>query len=655
MPEYVNPNAFTVHLAGPDGKIIKVKSRQKVVLSEFYERYRTRGFIKLVSEVQSPPVSAQIAPTRKIQAKINLTTPVKRRQQQSATRPPVAQPQPQPQIPSQGQIIQNRKQRREEIARARKISKTKPAKTVVKRPQIIGRTINTNPTELLKSNLARGNYPISNGVGVGILSFNRKDALQRLVNSIIATTDLRRTTIFVSDDGSTNEDIKAYLDELAQNDNFVIIRNENRIGIAGNTNRLLRCLSRFAYGIILNDDIEIMGQGWDTFYVEAMAKSAMHHFIYRQEGVYGATLGSSRKINDVDISMVSERPHGAVLAFTNHMLEKCGYFDEGYGLYGMEHVDWSRKAWEFGLQPEGFFDVAGSDQFFYLHSDVSAVENRQTLLKDAKKRFEERIIQRCAPTDASQVPEISYIIPFRNIGRTDAIRSVVNNIRSQRFPVINILLVEQDVESRITASDFSPVNYYLVSEVNNPLFNKSMAFNFAASKVATQRVILHDADTIVQGHYTASVYKTLDTHTACHVGNAVIYADTASSDIINATGLVTNETRCERVVGYFEGGSLACHMKTYWQCGAFNEDFWGYGCEDCDFYARLSANSVWSEDRVFDFLHLWHGRVAGWNMHHETNRRIEAALTSRQMYERVQLQYSQLHRLGYGHFISKSE
>lgn len=654
MPEYINPNTFTVHLAGPDGKVIKVKSRQKVILGEFFDRYRSRGFIKLISEVASRPVIQ----SQKIQAKINLTAPSKRRQMQNLPKQPPVQAQSQSQhiqIPTQEQLVQDRKKRREEIARARKITRNnKPQKAVTKRHgnQIVGRTINTNPTELLKSNLAKGNYPISNNIGIGILSYNRKNSLKRLIDSISATTDLRRTTVFISDDGSTNDDLKNYLDELSQNDNFVIIRNETRIGIAGNTNRLLRCLSRFAFGLILNDDVEIVGGGWDTFYPEAMLKSGMHHLLYRQQGVYGASLGDRTMINGVGMHVVNDKPHGAVLAFTNHMLDKCGYFDESYGLYGMEHVDWSRKAWEFGLQPEGFYDVDGSDRFFHLHSDTSAVENRQSLLQNAKKKFESRIVQRCGPSDSSKVPEISYIIPFRNIGRTDAIKTVVNNIRSQRFPVIDILLVEQDSESRIDLSEFKPVYYHLALETDRLLFNKSMAFNLAASKVKTDRVILHDADIMVQGNYTSSVHKILDTHTACHIGNSVIYADTESSNIINTTGLVTNQARCERVVGYFEGGSLACHMNVYWNCGAFNEDFWGYGCEDCDFYARLAANSVWCENRTFDFLHLWHGRVAGWNTHHDVNRRIEASLNSRSMAERIQLQYSQLNKLGYGGFIN---
>lgn len=653
MPEYINPNAFTVHLSGPDGKIIKVKSRQKVVLTEFFDRYRARGFIKLSSEVGTQPT----VQSQKIQAKINLTTRINRRPNQSISpvRQPIQQiPSQHIQIPTQEQLIQDRKRRREEITKTRKISR-KPQKTVVDRGnQIVGRTINTNPTELLKHNLAKGGYPISNNIGVGILSYNRKSSLQRLINSIIATTDLRRTTVFISDDGSTNEDLKSYLDELSQNDNFVIIRNEKRIGVAGNTNRLLRCLSRFAYGLILNDDIEIVGQGWDTFYVDAIQKSGMHHFLYRQEGVYGANIGNNVVVNGINMHVVTERPHGAVLAFTNTMLDKCGYFDESYGLYGMEHVDWSRKAWEFGLQPSGYFDVDGSDRFFHLHSDVSAVVDRQALLLSAKKKFESRIVQRCSPTDASRVPEISYIIPFRNIGRTDAIKTIVNNIRSQRFPVIDIYLVEQDSESRINVSEFNPVKYYLAIEIDKLLFNKSMAFNLAASKVVTDKMILHDADIMVQGNYTSFVYKTLDVYTACHVGNSVIYADADSSNIINSTGLVTNQTRCERVVGYFEGGSLACHTKTYWKCGAFNEDFWGYGCEDCDFYARLAAVSAWCENRTFDFLHLWHGRVPGWNAHHETNRRIEASLTSRPMDDRIKLQYSQLSKLGYERFIDEN-
>ena len=50
MPEYINHNGFTVHLAGPDGKVIRMSSRQKMVLPDFFERYRVRGFIKYANQ-----------------------------------------------------------------------------------------------------------------------------------------------------------------------------------------------------------------------------------------------------------------------------------------------------------------------------------------------------------------------------------------------------------------------------------------------------------------------------------------------------------------------------------------------------------------------------------------------------------------------------
>ena len=56
-------------------------------------------------------------------------------------------------------------------------------------------------------------------------------------------TDLEKTTVIVSDE-STNNNVKKWLDK--QND-IIILNNGSRIGVAGNTNRLLRCLERFKY------------------------------------------------------------------------------------------------------------------------------------------------------------------------------------------------------------------------------------------------------------------------------------------------------------------------------------------------------------------------------------------------------------------------
>ena len=659
MPEYVNPNSYTVHLIGPDGKVVKVRAKARITLTDYFDRYRTRGFIKRISDTDKLPVQSQVAQPKQVQSKIQLNrTAIRKKNRPSSPPPSPQQPQqPRAQIikqTNQNQINEERKKRRHEISRARRIAKASKVrrqnpitKIIDNRKTIVGRRLNIDATELLQTNLEKNHFPISNNIGIGILSYNRLESLKRLIDSIIKYTDLRKTTIFISDDGSTNEQLQEYLKSLENSNNFIILHNSNNIGIAGNSNRLIRCLSRFDFGMLLNDDVVIEGPGWEYFYADAIKKTGMHHFLYRQIGVYGAELGEICVKNGVDLRVVNKRPHGAVMAFSREMLVKCGYFNEAFGTYGMEHVDWSKRVGEMGLQDQGFFDVEGSAKFFRINKDESVVPNRLEKLREAKKVFENRTPTRIGPTEQSRVPEITYVVPFRNTERNDSIITVINNIRAQRYPVIHIIMVEQDIKTRIDLHDFAPVFYYLAQETENPLFNKAIAFNLGVSKATTDKLILHDADMLVQGHYTKQVSVILDKADSCHLGGSVMYANLESTELINKRGLIDHDVGCDRVVGYFEGGSLACTKTIYWKVGGINQDYWGYGCEDCDFYARLSGYSRWKEDRSFDFLHLWHSRISGWGTHHQTNKSIEAELRKLAISERVKLQHKQLRRVGY--------
>ena len=223
MPEYINPNSHTVHLTGPDGKTIKVRARQKVTLSEYFDRYRARGFIKLLNETTHVPQNpTQIKPKR-VQSQIQLTKAKQKRISRKAT-----------QVPQENVVDQKqRRQRKQEIQRARKISnatKVRRSAPVSSRGKklVVGRRLAIDATELLRNNLEKNHFPVSNNVGVGIMSYNRVASLKRLINSIIRTTDLCRTTVFISDDASTNADMIEYLTQLAATPNFVIIRNKER-------------------------------------------------------------------------------------------------------------------------------------------------------------------------------------------------------------------------------------------------------------------------------------------------------------------------------------------------------------------------------------------------------------------------------------------
>jgi len=260
MPEYINPNPFTVQLIGPNGETVKVRSQQKIVLDDYYDKYRARGWIRLVSEVSKTPHVSHAVKPKSVQAKIQLTRTSRKR-----ILPPVHQ-QPKPKKDNEPDV-----RRAQKIAKAREVRREGKQPRIVNRSggntKIIGRPVRSvDATKLLQKNLKDNPYPISNGIGVGILSFNRHDCLRRSVEAMMRHTDLRRTTVFISDDGSTEPKTIQYLKELQKNQHFVVIRNEKRLGVAGNSNRLLRCLSRFKYGILLNDDVEVLREGWEKLY-----------------------------------------------------------------------------------------------------------------------------------------------------------------------------------------------------------------------------------------------------------------------------------------------------------------------------------------------------------------------------------------------------
>ena len=228
--------------------------------------------------------------------------------------------------------------------------------------------------------------PQDRTVGIGILTVDRPKSLRRLFDSIKNYTDLAITDIVVSDDGSTNETQLRLLAEIS-NAGITVLRNANRSGVAANSNKLLRHLDKHYWKLLLNDDVEILRQDWNTWYFDAMEKTHMHHFCYRQIGVYGAQAGETVTCNNILLQVVNDKPHGAVLALDRHTIDKIGYFDEKFGEYGIEHVDWSTRVFESGLQEPGFFDVSGSQNFFKIHPDESAVVDRIVKLQAAREKL----------------------------------------------------------------------------------------------------------------------------------------------------------------------------------------------------------------------------------------------------------------------------
>lgn len=608
MPEYLNPHPHDLYLVGPNGDTIHIRKGRRVRLPDFFDRYvskdnaGTKGYLVNVDKIPVAP-----PPRREIRAVRQLGRPVK--------------------------IVRQ------------------PIKDVKHQRPIVGRMHRNNDPARSK-NFTGQVYPISNGVGVGILTYNRPASLRRLIDSISQYTDTCRTTIFVSDDGSTNPDQLQYLEELKLRGDIIVVQNKNQLGVAGNSNRLMRCLSRFPKKLLLNDDVEILAEGWEHFYFSVMQRTNFHHFCYRQPGVYGAVKGNNVTVNGVVLNVVDNKPHGAVMAFDHTAFSNIGYFDEQFGQYGVEHVDWSTRLSDSKLQQPGFFDVNGSDAYFIVHAEHSAVENRIEKFRAAKAILNKVGVRPVyvEASDKTMVPRISCVIPFREIDRKSSIFTVLNNIRAQRFPDIEIVMSEEDERSKIKDNECAPAMHIFTVGQPSAAFNKSKAWNVGVSICTCDMLVLHDADTLAPGEYFQAVADELTTAESCHLCKQIFYIGAAATEAINSTGVI-NRPPYDLLVDYFEGGTIACRRKAYWRIGGFSEEFVGYGVEDNDFYFRLSKATIWRENRHFDLLHLYHIRVNNWAAFHKKNKELGQKLDALSLNDRITRQRQLLIRSGRGHHL----
>jgi len=605
--EFFNPAGHEISLPGQDGTPIKFVKFEKKLLPGWYKRYVPRYLrvIKVIADDQRRP---------RVQ-----TIPIGQNR-----RPVQNVPQPNIQKPTRMKV--------------RLPTAQVPQRTPVSRRNVVGRVSqqSESATTYLREFVSKTTIPISNDIGVGILSYNRQGSLQRLVDSIRRTTNLAKTTVFISDE-STDQATKQYVRGIKD---MVVLDNSERLGIAGNTNRLMRCLERFRYKIILNDDVEMLQKGWESIYVMAIQKGNFHHFCMRQPGVYGAGEdGAVSETNGVKIWTVKEKPHGAVLVYDHECFAKVGFFDESFGLYGMEHVDWSNRVALSGIQPPGYHDVLGSANFIKIHKEPSAVESRSARLSEARRKFDELTQNKSRvyvnASEKSVVPKVSFIIPFRGLERTGAIGVVLQNIKGQHFPAIEIVMVEQDNSTKTSIPEFETIKYVLARGEKD--FCKAQAFNQGVASTTCNKLILHDADMIVQADYASQMSKLLDEYEAVHIGKTVVYLDLASTTRLVNEKQMNNQLSAERSVGYFEGGSLGCTFNTYVRCGGFYEEFVGYGCEDCEFYDRLIRTSKSFTTRSLDLVHLWHGRASQWHQRHEQNKDLDRKLRIMLLQNRVNL------------------
>jgi GT2 family glycosyltransferase len=122
------------------------------------------------------------------------------------------------------------------------------------------------------------------------------------------------------------------------------------------------------------------------------------------------------------------------------------------------------------------------------------------------------------------------------------------------------------------------------------------------------------------------MFRILQNNDGCHVGSQVLYMTNASTSVINTQRAVDVSSQCEKVIDYFEGGSLGARKAAYVAIGGFDERFVGYGMEDCEFFNRLAAHGKFFNQRTIKMVHLWHDHANDWATAHKRNKEYMATI-----------------------------
>ena len=250
---------------------------------------------------------------------------------------------------------------------------------------------------------------ITNKIGVGIITYNRPHAIKRLLESIFRFTDMSNIDIFISDE-STNEITKCYLNTIKD----ITYVHEDHRGVAANTNRVLRLLEPYTNKLLLNDDVEILKSGWHDLYSSASRLTNVQSFCFNAPNHYGDVVVNNSKVqtvNGVTIRSIKDKPQGAIISLTDLIFRHVGYFDEDFGFYGMEHVDYCERI--ASLQTKGYHDLNNSSEYFKIHKEVSALSSAVEHLKRAEKILEEKRLNRqtyCEPQTIVSSKKLSILI-----------------------------------------------------------------------------------------------------------------------------------------------------------------------------------------------------------------------------------------------------
>lgn len=189
--------------------------------------------------------------------------------------------------------------------------------------------------------------PMTNQIGIGITTHNRKDVLKKSI-SFHKKHLPKGAKLVVVDDAS---DVRVKSD----------FRFEHNAGIAASKNKCLELLEGCEHIFLFDDDTWPIANDWHLPYIESGIKHLSFTFPFLVSGRANGRklIGDKYGLNEY------ASPCGCILYIHRDVIDVIGGFDVDYPQWGMEHVDYSNRVFNAGLTPARYLDVKNSLDLFY--------------------------------------------------------------------------------------------------------------------------------------------------------------------------------------------------------------------------------------------------------------------------------------------------
>lgn len=172
-------------------------------------------------------------------------------------------------------------------------------------------------------------------VGIGIVTYNRRDILSDTIDQVRSLTRQPDAALVVADDGSNDGTLAMLRDKQVP-----VITGVN-MGIAWNKNRALFLLSQMLgceTVILLEDDTKPNRSGWEAVWMAAAQRWG--HVNFAGDWMSEHFLSGTGTVEDpIRCKMVTAQ----CSAYSLTALKYAGYFDPRFKGYGHEHVEHTRR------------------------------------------------------------------------------------------------------------------------------------------------------------------------------------------------------------------------------------------------------------------------------------------------------------------------